>query len=304
MGPWAAVVCVCVAGAPADAAITVVDDMGRQVTMEAQARRIISLAPSVAELLFAAGAGRRVVGTVRFTDFPPPARRIPRIGDATHLDMERILMLKPDLVVAWHSSLPARTLRQLNDLGLTVYITEPRALNMIASDIKRLGRLAGSAGQAEAKAARFTARLQRLRRRYSDRSPVRVFFQTWDDPLMTVNGSHFISHLLRLCGARNVFADLGPLSASVSAEAVVAADPQAILAGVQSGSPHDVFARWRRWSDVQAVHMDNLFTLPDDLINRPGPRILQGAGRLCRDVAKARRRIDAAAAPPLPTGRH
>ncbi|HKJ22618.1 MAG TPA: cobalamin-binding protein [Gammaproteobacteria bacterium] len=297
LGLWACVMVACLVGPPAHAAVSAVDDMGRTVTLDAPARRIVSLAPSVAELLFAAGAGKRVVGTVRYTDYPPAARHIPRVGDATRIDMERILTLNPDLVVAWHSSLPAQTLKRLTDLGLTVYITEPRALAMIAADIKKLGRLAGSAHDAETAAAQFTARLQGLRRRYSHQSPVRVFFQTWDRPVMTVNGAHFISHLLRLCGGRNVFADLGPLSASVSAETVLAADPQAIMAGVKGGDHRDVFARWRRWSGITAVRLGNLFTLPDDLINRPGPRIVQAADRMCRDLAAARRRIDMAGVP-------
>jgi len=294
------VIVACIAGPSAHAATTVVDDMGRRVSLDKPARRIVSLAPSATEMLFAAGAGKRVVGTARFTDFPPRARLLPRIGDASRIDMERVLALKPDLVVAWHSSLPAPTLKRLSGLGLAVYVTEPRSLKAIAVDIGRLGRLAGTADAAGPAAARFTARLQGLRRRYAHRASLRVFYQTWDQPVMTVNGSHFISHLLRLCGGRNVFADLAPLSAAVSAEAVVAADPQVIVAGARDGNRRDVFARWRRWSAVQAVRLGNLFTLPPDLISRPGPRILQGADRLCRDLQAARRRVHAAASRPPP----
>lgn len=282
---------------PAHAALSVVDDIGRRVTLDRPAHRIVSLAPHVTELLFAAGAGDRVVGTTRFSDYPPPARRIPRIGDATRVDMERLVLLKPDLLVAWHSSLPAPTLKHLTDLGFPVYVTEPRALASIARDIVRLGRLAGTAPTARTAARKFSATLSGLRRRYGGRPPVRVFFQTWDDPPMTVNGDHFISHLLRLCGGRNVFAGLKPLSASVSPEAVLAADPQAIVAGVEEGSSKDVFARWRRWTDMTAVRLDNLFSVSDDLINRPGPRIVEGARRLCGDLQAVRRRVGRAAAP-------
>ncbi len=276
---------------PGHTAVTVVDGMGRTVTLDSPARRIISLAPHVAELLFAAGAGDRVVGTVRYSDYPAPAKGIPRIGDAAQLDMERIVSLRPDLVVAWHSSLNADTQARLRSLGFTLYISEPRVLTDIAADITNLGRLAGTAAQARAAATAFTDGLRTLRRRYRDAPPVTVFYQVWDRPVMTVNGHHFISHLLSVCGGRNVFAGLQPLSASVSAEAVVAADPQAMVAGVGEGVRRDVFARWRSWSLVDAVRMGNLFTVAADLINRPAPRLLQAAQQLCRDLDTARHRI-------------
>jgi iron complex transport system substrate-binding protein len=281
---------------PLPAAVTVVDGMGRTVTLDSPARRIVSLAPHVAELLFAAGAGGRVVGTVRYSDYPEAARRIPRIGDAAQLDMERIVSLKPDLVVAWHSSLDADTRARLMALGFTLYISEPHALTDIAADITNLGRLAGTEAPAQAAASSFTDGLRKLRLKYRDTPPVAVFYQVWDRPVMTVNGNHFISHLLSLCGGRNVFADLEPLSAAVSPEAVVAADPQAMVAGVGAGLHRDVFARWRDWTMVDAVRMDNLFTIPADLINRPTPRLLQAARRLCRALDTARRRMDKAGA--------
>lgn len=278
------------------AAVGVVDDMGRKVTLSAPARRIVSLAPHATELLFAAGAGDRVIGTARFSDYPAAARRIPRIGDAERLDMERLLMLKPDLVVAWHSSLPQATLERLTGLGLVVYISEPRDLSMIAGDMTALGRLAGTGGTAAVAARRFSAKLNALRERYGHRPPVRVFYQIWDEPLMTVNGEHFISHVLRLCGARNIFAGLKALSARVSAEAVVAANPQAIVTAAAAGARRDMFARWRGWHAMAAVRLHNFFVLSADDINRPGPRILQGAARLCRDMDRARRRIGAGTA--------
>lgn len=281
---------------PLHASVTVTDDMGRSVTLAAPARRIISLAPHVTELLFAAGAGDRVVGTVRYSDYPEAARDIPRIGDAAQLDMERIVSLKPDLVVAWHSSLSGDAQARLTSLGLTLYISEPHALSDIAADITDLGRIAGSEAKARAAAATFTDGLHRLRLQYRAAPPVTVFYQVWDRPVMTVNGDHFISHLLSLCGGRNVFADLRPLSAAVSPEAVVAADPQAMVAGVGDSGHRDVFFRWRSWATVDAVRMDNLFTVPADLINRPTPRLLQAARGLCRDLDTARRRMDKAGA--------
>lgn len=279
---------------PLYAGVTVVDDMGRRVTLDTPAQRIISLAPHVTELLFAAGAGDRLVGTVQYSDYPEAATHVPRIGDAAQLDMERILSLKPDLVVAWHSSLSGDTQARLTSLGITLYISEPRALTDIAADITDLGRLAGTAATARAAAAAFTDGLRKLQRQYRHAAPVTVFYQIWDRPVMTVNGDHFISHLLSLCGGRNVFDDLQPLSAAVSPEAVVAADPQAMVAGVDEGAHRDVFARWHGWTMMGAVRMGNLFTIPADLISRPTPRLLQGARLLCQDLDTVRRRMDKA----------
>jgi iron complex transport system substrate-binding protein len=208
--------------------------------------------------------------------------------------MERLAALRPDLVVAWQSSLTESTRSRLVALGIPFYISEPHALADIAADISDLGRLAGTQRTADAAAASFTDGLDSLRRRYAGAAPVTVFYQIWDEPVMTVNGEHFISRLLALCGGRNVFADLKPLSESVSPEAVIAADPQVMVAGAGEGVRRDVFARWREWKTVDAVRLGNLFTVPADLINRPTPRLLQGGKRICRDLDTARRRVDKA----------
>jgi len=270
--------------------IEVADDAGNQVQLNESARRIVSLAPHITEILFAAGAGARLVGTVDYSDYPEQAGRLPRVGSYNSLDIESIVALRPDLVVAWQSGNSSLQLARLQALGLTIYFSEPRAIEDVVRDMERLGKLAGTTATAEPAAAAFRRRLAQLRRRYSGRPAVSVFYEIWNQPLMTVNGGHLISHVIRLCGGRNVFADLAPLAPVVDVESVIRADPQAIVAsGMGEQSPEWLDA-WRRYPSLSAVRSDNLFSIPPDLIQRSGPRVLDGAERLCRALEQARAR--------------
>lgn len=280
------------AGAAATNAVEVVDDTGARIAMAAPAQRIVSLAPHLTELVYAAGAGDRLVGVVEHSDFPPAARDRPRVGDYAQFDVETILRQKPDLVVAWQSGNPASAVEQLRHLGLVVFVSEPRRLVDIATTIERFGRLAGRDVQAGRAARHFRERLAALRAGYTGEPGVTVFFQFWHQPLMTINGQHLISDAIRLCGGRNIFADLKTLAPTVDEEAVLVADPEAIV--VSGGDGRDVahLAVWRRRGELTAVRRGNLFDLPPELILRHTPRILDGAERLCADLAEARRRRD------------
>ncbi|TFW10077.1 cobalamin-binding protein [Oxalobacteraceae bacterium OM1] len=274
--------------ASAHATVSVVDDTGRTVTLAQPARHIVSLAPHATELLFAAGAGKHVVGVVEFSDFPAEARRIPSVGSGVALDLERILALKPDLVVGWNSGNAAGQLEKLASLGINVFKTEPHDYATIASSLERLGRLAGTDAEADRAAQAFRSRLQQLRQNYSQRPTVTVFYQIWRSPLMTLNGEHMVSAALRLCGGRNVFADLPQTAPTVTTEAVLKADPDAIVAS--SGAKDDAFAEWRRFSKMKAVVRGNLLTVDGGLLNRSGPRVLEGTEQLCRELDVARGR--------------
>ncbi len=270
--------------------IRVEDDSGRIVTLAQPARRIISLAPHVTEILFAIGAGDRVIGRLGGSDFPPQARAIPQVGRYNSLDLEAIVALKPDLVVAWASGTPPQQVRRIEALGIPVFRSEPRRILDVARDMERLGRLAGTAVTAHQAADGFRQRYRSLRRAYAGRAPVRVFYEIWNRPLMTVNGSHLISDVLRLCGGSNVFADMSMLTPRVSTEAVLARNPQVIIAsGVGDKRPVWLDA-WRRWPLLAAVRDDALYFVSADLINRPGPRILAAATQVCADLENARRR--------------
>ena len=282
-----------VSAAAAGAATTEVrltDDAGRSVILKQPAQRIISLTPHLTELLFAAGAGAHVVGTVEFSDYPQAARRIERIGDSARLDLERIVALKPDLVVVWRDGNAQRQLDRLLQLGIPVYYNEPRRLPDIARSIEQLGRLAGTEEAALPATHAFLARLDELRTRYAGRAPVAVFFQIWDRPLMTVNGDHLISDVIRLCGGRNVFAGLKNLTPEISTEAVLAADPEAIVGMRADAGQTGSLDAWKKWPRLQAVARGDLFLVDADLISRDTPRILDGARELCESLAAARAR--------------
>ena len=268
-------------GSPVCAAITAVDDAGQQITLVQPAQRIVSLAPNITELVFAAGAGDRLVGVSEYSDYPEAARSIRRIGGGNGLDLEAIVALAPDLVIAWQSGNPSRPVARLQELGLTVFITEPRHLQDIPDSLRRFGRLAGTGAVAARQISEFERRYDELHRQYSGQEPVSVFYQVWDRPLMTVNGEHLISDVIRLCGGRNVFAGLSALAPQVTTEAVLAANPEVIVAGGDGKPAAAGLAEWQRWPDLSAVAHGYLFVIPRELLVRPTPRILQGAEQLC-----------------------
>lgn len=270
----------------ASAAITVVDDAKRTVTLPAPARRIVSLAPHATEMLFAAGAGSYIVGVSEFSDYPPEAKRIQSVGSGVSLDLERIIQLKPDLVVGWNNGMAATQLAKLEPLGIPIYKSEPYDFATIANSLERLARLAGTDASGQAAAAAFRQRWKKLQDTYQARRPITVFYQIWRSPLMTLNGSHLVSSALRLCGGENVFSRLSQLAPTVSEEAVIKADPEAIVAS--SGEQDDVFAPWRRFTGLRAVAGGNLVLIDGNLMNRVGPRILDGTEELCRKLDAVR----------------
>jgi iron complex transport system substrate-binding protein len=270
--------------------IRMVDDAGRHVILKQPARRMVSLAPHITELLFAAGAGDRVVGTIEYSTYPEAAKRIAVIGDSAQLDLERIIALKPDLLVVWQHGNAQRQLERLLDMGIPAFYNQPSRLADIAHSIEQLGRLAGTEAVARAAARDFRARANELGARYAGRSPVTLFYQLWEQPLMTVNGEHLISDLMRVCGARNVFAGLKPLVPRVSTEAVLAANPEAMLGAVFEPPARGDLDNWKTWSRLTAVARGNFILIHTDLLNRPTPRILEGTRHLCEGVEAARAR--------------
>lgn len=270
----------------ASAAVTVVDDAGRTVNLPAPARRIVSLAPHATEMLFAAGAGAYIVGVTEFSDYPPEAKRIQSVGSGVSLDLERIIQLKPDLVVGWNNGMAATQLAKLEGLGITIYKSEPYDFATIANSLERLARLAGTDAAGQTAASSFRQRWKKLQDTYQARRPITVFYQIWRSPLMTLNGSHMVSSALRLCGGENIFARLPQLAPTVNEEAVIKADPEVIVAS--SGEQDDVFAPWRRFTGLKAVARGNLVSIDGNLMNRAGPRILDGTEDLCRKMDTVR----------------
>lgn len=269
------------------APVTATDDTGQRLTLPRPAQRIVTLAPHLAELVHAAGGGAALVAVGRYSNFPESVQRLPVVGDAFAVDYEAVVKLKPDLVLVWGSGMADRHKAQLRALALPVYEAEIRDVDGIASTLRRLGTLLGHTAPAEAAAAALQRDWQALRARHAGRAPLRVFYQLWAEPLMTVNGAHGISQAITACGGVNVFAGLAPLTPTIGWEAAVQADPQLI---VGSGTPDDAPLRqaWARFPQVSAVRQGRYAMLDGDLIGRMGPRFVQGAQALCEAIGAAR----------------
>ena len=264
------------------------DDEGSLISLSKPAERIISLAPSLTELIFAAGAGDKLVGVVEYSDYPEAAKSIPIVGRHDLLDMERILELQPDLIVAWQTGNPRASVNRLRALGIAVYIAEPKSLESIPSHIERLSVLSGSEETANVVAATFRASLQSLSNEYSNKAPVSTFYQVWDVPLISAGGNELINDIIELCGGVNIFADINLVAPKVSVEAVLVRDPKAIVASGMDIERPEWLDDWKRWSSLAAVAEDNLFFVPPDLLQRHTPRALQGARMMCERLDQAR----------------
>ncbi len=276
-----------VAAASVAQPVAATDDSGQRIELPHSAQRIVSLAPHITEQLFAIGAGDRIVATTEFADYPPQAKKIPRVARAHSVDLERVAAAKPDLIVVWGSGFPPAMIDSLRRLAVPVFISEPGSLDGIASSMERLGALTGSRTAPQV-AADLRARIDALRARYAQRTPVRVFYQIWTQPLMTLAGTHVINEAIRLCGGRNIFESLTAIAPQVSLESVVAADPQVMVTAEPDARPSDAMDLWRRFDGVSAVRNRLLVTLDANKINRDGPRIVDEIAVLCERIDAAR----------------
>lgn len=272
----------------ANAQIELIDDLGNQVKLEKPAQRIISLAPHITEMLYAAGGGGQIVGTVSYSDYPEAARQIRRVGDATNLDLEAVAALAPDLILAWHSGTPAQTVANLRNLGFTVYLSEPQGLAGVAASLRKLGALVGNKKAAESSASQFLERLDKLSLSYRSRKPITVFYQIWNQPLMTINSEHVISDVINLCGGINLFDELPALAPAIDLEVVLLKNPEVILISSQGLTDTEATAEWRRWRSVTAVRENQIYPIPWDLISRYTSRLLEGAKVVCEAIDRAR----------------
>jgi iron complex transport system substrate-binding protein len=286
MRRWAVALLMCPLFGQAELGVT--DDSGRSVRLAAPAQRVVSLGPHLTEMVFAAGAGDALVGVIRWSDFPPAAQALPIVGDAHAIDFERVVQLQPDLVLVWSSGLNERHKARLRSLGLAVYESEIRRAQGIPDTLRRLGTLLGRGAGAEAAARRFEQQWQALVDGHRGKAPVRVFWQLWHEPLMTVNGEHLISEAMRACGGVNVFAGLPLLTPTVSREAAVAADPQLVAGSGRAADAARDFAAWQRFAQVSAVRRQRFASIDGDLIGRMGPRFVEGAQALCDAIDGAR----------------
>jgi iron complex transport system substrate-binding protein len=273
--------------AHASVAISVTDDRGVPITLAQPAARMVTLSPHLTELVYAAGAGARLIAVPRYSDYPDAAKSLPEIGDATRVDLERVLALRPDLILAWKSGNSAADIARLESLGLRVYVSDAGRLGDVARVVRTIGRLAGTAAAADQQATEFEHRIAALRAQYAGAARLRVFYQIWDRPLLTINGRHIISDVLGLCGAVNVFEHAALLTPSVSLEALLAAHPDVVLGGSSALAPAEFAAQWASYR-VHDLARLSVEYVPPDLIQRATPRIAQGAAVVCERLQDVR----------------
>jgi len=268
--------------------IRVKDYLNREVILDKPAERIVALAPHIVENLYSAGAGEYIVGAVDYCDYPEAAQKIPRVGAISAFSLEAIINLKPDLVVVWHSGRGGRILEKLEQLGMPVYASDPHTLEDVAKSIRDFGLLTGKSKYAEKSANAFELQYKSLRDKYYQASSLSTLYQVWDDPIQTLNGEHFISDVIRLCGGENVFADALSLAPKISVESVIQKNPEVIIASGMGEERPDWLDTWKKWKNINAVKSGNLFFVPPDLIQRHTVRILEGATLICEQLYMAR----------------
>jgi iron complex transport system substrate-binding protein len=253
--------------------------------------RIVTLSPHLAEIVFAVGAGDRLVGVSAYTDFPGQALDLPQVGDAFAVDHERLTLLRPDILLAWQSGTPEHVVDEIRQRGFRVEVVRTRSLADIQNALQQVGELLGNAERGAALAGSFAAEIDELRQRYANAASIRVFYQVSQRPLYTINSDHFVSELVAVCGGSNIFADLSDLAPAISVEAVLERNPEVLLASDDAGA--DTFVEWDRWPDLAANRLGNRYMLPAAEIGRATPRLLQGARVMCEVLDEARHQRDA-----------
>jgi iron complex transport system substrate-binding protein len=278
-----------VAAGPAAAEFREVrDDTGAVVRVEAKNCRIVSLAPGTTAMLYAAGASGCLIGTIAHSKEPAEAAKLPVIGDVETLDFERLLVLRPTVVVVAVDVVQRARIDRIQALGVPVYQVHVTQLTGMPASLRRLGELTGTAAVANAKAKALEADLDALRTRYQRRAPIRVLYQIWDRPIYTVGGRHLITDALRLCGATNIFGDLETAAPAITREAVLARDPQLIIASAPRESAERWLEQWRAYPNLDAVRRRNLVSYSDERIDRMGPSVIAATEQLCRIIEPAR----------------
>jgi iron complex transport system substrate-binding protein len=249
--------------------------------------RVVTLAPHLAELVFAAGAGDTLVGVSAYSDFPAAVAGLPVIGDAFVVDQEQLALLKPDVLLAWQSGTPEHVVGELSDRGYRVEIIQTKRLADIGVALEKIGNILGTRTVAARAAGNFRNGLEQLADRYSTAEPIRVFYQIQKRPLYTISGDHYVSELIGLCGGQNIFSDLVNLAPLVAVEAVIERNPEILL--VSSDSEEDALSEWDRWPDLAANRYSNRFVIQADEIGRPTPRVLLAGEALCKALQQGRR---------------
>lgn len=250
--------------------------------------RIITLSPSSTEMLFDIGVGDRLVGTVEHADFPDAAKSLPRIGNYAGLNIERIVALEPDLIVAWKSGNKQSDLEKLESLGLPITYVDPKSMTAVRDAIERLGKEVGEEALGKAAAERFDRAYQALRAEYGSKEFVRVFYQLSYQPLRTVGEGSWVEALIHDCNGDNVFHDANAPYPVVSLESIIVKDPEVIIMSSHTNAIQSRDAVWERWPNISAVRNGAMIPINSSTLLRSGPRAIEGMSLLCKAIDRVR----------------
>ncbi len=262
------------------------DDLGRTVEIEAPARRIVALAPFLAELAFSAHAGDRVVGVSEHSDYPEAARRLPQVASAAGISMESLVALKPDLVLAWQDTMRPVDLARLEGFHIPVFVAQARSIFDVPRLVKVVARFADTNVDAELEV--FQAKLASARKSSEGQPRRPAFLEVWHQPLTTIAGAHWMNDALEICGARNLLKDLEGVAPIVSWETLYALDPPVVIGAGSARDAGSFRAQWRDREALDAVRSGRLVFVEADLIQRPTLRLADGVLQLCEGMRKVR----------------
>ncbi|TRZ99979.1 MAG: ABC transporter substrate-binding protein [Nitrospiraceae bacterium] len=264
---------------------TFVDDLDRKVILTHAPRRIVSLAPSITETLFAIGLGERVVGVTQFCDYPPEAQSKPKIG-YMHPNLEAIVALEPDLILAPRELLRVDILGKLEQLQIPTYVLDATTVASILVHIQTLGQILGASANANDVVRRMQRQIEEIKARTARLSRPRVLYALNSEPLITIGPGSYLHEAIEIAGGSNVAARARVAYPRLSMEAVLQEDPEVILfpTGRAEGIAEGEEERWQRWTTLSAIRLKQLRRVPNELLNRPGPRIVQGIEALARAI--------------------
>ncbi|MCK8102768.1 cobalamin-binding protein [Pseudoalteromonas sp. 2CM36K] len=246
--------------------------------------RIVALAPHIVENLYAIGAGDLIVGTLDYADYPQEATKIERIGGYNGISIEKLLMLKPDMVIAWKNGNQAEDLAKIKRLGIELYLSDPRFIEGVASEILKLGQITGHIEQSKKVAETFTAKLNAIKVTQKDKTTLTGFYQLWPEPMMTVSKNTWINQLIETCQVTNVFANSDTDYPQISIENVIVTKPQVIIIPDEKSKRVIPTVNWQQWPEIPAVKYEQFISVNADLLHRFTPRMLDGLAQMCDKV--------------------
>jgi len=277
------------------ASISVIDFAGNTISLDSPAKRIVALAPHIVENVYTAGAGAQLVGRVSYSDFPEEAKKLPIVGGYAKTNLEKILELNPDLVIAWESGNSDASVAKIRELGYPVYIDQPDTLDDLAKSVRDIGHLSGHFEHADKEMQNYLNSLNSFKELNQKKRKVSAFYQVWNSPLQTINGKHIISDAIKVCGGENIYSKEKAIAPIINIESILERDPEVIIASGMSDSRPDWLEDWKQWPTLTAVRRNNLFYVNPDHIQRHSVRVLQGIRSLCAqlDIARINQRHEA-----------